>query len=335
MLDVFQTDAYSMVRLTNAINKMPYTPKRLGQLGIFKEKPVDTTSIAVEEKHGILALIPSAGRSTMPTYDRTPNRKIRRFEVPFFPKNDTVMADEVQNVRAFGSEDELEGVAQKVSEKLAVLRQDHEATHEYHRAGAVRGVMLDADGTTELYNWFTEFGITESEVEFDFSDTDDTMVKRQATTVLRLIETALGADTFDKVHAICGDDFFDELITHPGAKAAFDRWSDGRFFREQQFRTGFEWLGILWENYRGQVGAVKFIPDDVCRFVPGGTTQTFEEIFAPGPYTEAVNTMGKKVYVKQEKMKFDIGIELHTSSSHLAICKRPAVLVKGTMVASS
>lgn len=334
MLDVFSTDAYSMVRLTNAINKVPFLPKRLGELGIFKVKNVDTTSIAIEEKHGTLALIPSAARMAMPTYDRTANRHIRRFDVPYFPKNDAVMAEEVQNVRAFGTEDQLEGVAQKISEKLEALRMDHEVTHEFHRVGAINGVMLDADGTTVLFDWFDEFGITETEVEFDFTS-DETEVKTLVTSVLRTIENALGADSFTSIHAICGDAFFDALITHPSAKAAFDRWSDGQFMRDQQFRTGFKWLGVTWENYRGQVGDVAFMETDVCRFVPVGTRDTFEEIFAPGPYTEAVNTIAKKVYAKQERMRFDVGVELHTSSSHLAICKRPAVLVKGQAVLSS
>jgi hypothetical protein len=143
------------------------------------------------------------------------------------------------------------------------------------------------------------------------------------------MEDALGADTYTKIHAICGNTFFDALISHPSAKAAYDRWQDGQFFREQQFRKGFEWAGIHWENYRGGVGATLFIPDITCRFVPAGTQNTFEEVFAPGPYTDAVNTKAKKVYVKQEAMKFDVGIEIHTSSSHIAICKRPAVLIEG------
>ena len=37
-LDIFSSSAFSMVALTDAINKMPYVPGRIGQLGLFREQ---------------------------------------------------------------------------------------------------------------------------------------------------------------------------------------------------------------------------------------------------------------------------------------------------------
>ena len=39
-LDIFSSSAFSMVSLTDAINKMPYVPGRIGQLGLFREQGV-------------------------------------------------------------------------------------------------------------------------------------------------------------------------------------------------------------------------------------------------------------------------------------------------------
>jgi Phage major capsid protein E len=36
-LDIFSSSAFTMVALTDAINKMPYVPGRIGQLGLFRE----------------------------------------------------------------------------------------------------------------------------------------------------------------------------------------------------------------------------------------------------------------------------------------------------------
>jgi Phage major capsid protein E len=55
-LDIFSSSAFTMVALTDAINKMPYVPGRIGQLGLFREQGVSTTSVMIEEREGSLNL---------------------------------------------------------------------------------------------------------------------------------------------------------------------------------------------------------------------------------------------------------------------------------------
>lgn len=49
-LDIFSNNAFSVISLTDAVNKMPFVPGRIGQLGLFEEKGVSTTSIMIEER---------------------------------------------------------------------------------------------------------------------------------------------------------------------------------------------------------------------------------------------------------------------------------------------
>ena len=329
MLDVFKTDAFNTFSLTEAIDKLPYVPKRIGQMGLFKEKGATTATVAVEERQGKLHLLSTHARNTRPQGRSSVRRKLRTFSVPHIPHDDTLMADEVLGVRKFGTEDELESVSSVVNDKLAALKQDHEATWEWHRIRALHGVILDGDGTSVILDLFDAFGVTEEEFEFDFS-----ALKRTCTAIIRSIESALGNDTFTGVHAMCGDAFFDNLITAEEIRRAYDRWQDGKFFREQQRPVGgsgggFEWGGIMWENYRGQVGDVKFVADDECRFFPTGSSVTFQRWNAPANFIEAVNTPGKALYAKQRTMDFDVGIEIHTQSNPLFLVTRPSVLKKG------
>ena len=61
-LDIFSSSAFSMVALTDAINKMPYVPGRIGQLGLFREQGVSTTSVMIEEREGSLTLVETTSR---------------------------------------------------------------------------------------------------------------------------------------------------------------------------------------------------------------------------------------------------------------------------------
>lgn len=335
MLDVFKKDAFNAVSLTESIDKLPYQPGALGKLGLFKEKGISTTTAVIEWREGKISLLMTAARGTMPTVNSSRARKTKSFTVPHIPANDTVMAEEVQNVRSFGSEDQLEAVSEIVTDKLETLKQYHEVTHEYHRIGAIQGVVKDGDGSTTLLNLFTEFGIAETNVNFDF--TAGVMdVKLKVLEVVRALQLALGAETYTSILAVCGDQFFDRLISHDTVKGAFERWQQGTskvpFTIEDPNlqRMGFEFAGVTWMNYRGKIGSVDFIPTATCRFVPIGTKNIFKQYNAPANFMEAVNTVGKRIYAKQRQMDFDIGVELHTQSNPLIICERPAVLIKGT-----
>lgn len=336
MLDVFNTNAYSMVSLTTAINKAPFKPSLLGSMGLFKVRGVSELSVAIEERQGKLSLLRNYARGTMPLVDANPVRKTRVFPLMHFPANDTVMADEVQGIRAFGEEDATETVAAKVNEKLEALRQNHELTHEWLRIGAVTGNVLDGDASTVLYNLFTEFGLTETNVNYQFSS--GTMdVKTQNTIVIRTVEDALGMTQYGSLLALCGDQFFDSLITHASVKGAYEKWqtsaqpkSPFTISSPNEQREGFEFAGITWRNYRGSIGGTRFVATDKARIVPIGVPDLFEVYFGPAPFMETVNTIGKPVYAKQETMKFDVGVELHTNSNPLFMCTRPQCLVKLT-----
>jgi len=333
-LDAFNSDVFNMMSLTEAIDKLPYVPAFLGSKNLFTRKGIQTTTAMFDEREGVLSLIPTAARGSRPTVAARGDRRARSFVVPHLPLTSSILADDVQNVRAFGQETALQTMSAAVNDELESMKQSFEATFEYHRAGAIKGVILDADGTSVIYNLFTEYGLTQHEVVFNLSlSTFD--VKSAATEVLRHIRDALGATMYMGVDALCGDDFFDELTSHAKVAAAFDRWQDGQFLRDQQFESGFPFGGITWYNYRGSIGSIDFFNTDEAYFYPTGVPRLFIEVNAPADYAETVNTIGKPYYAKQERMAFDKGVLIEAQSNPLFICTRPQCLVKGVTSASS
>jgi len=103
ILDVFGSDAFSFVTLTDSINKLPFVPGRLGSLGLFTEAPVPTTSIALEEQAGILTLVNPTPRGGPGETRPKPLRRARILKVPHYQLDDNVLAEEVQNVRELTS----------------------------------------------------------------------------------------------------------------------------------------------------------------------------------------------------------------------------------------
>lgn len=325
-MDIFNDDAFSVVSLTKAIEDTPFVPGRVGQLGIFSEEGVSTTSISIEKVGSTVSLVPAASRGSSGRPMGNDKRQMIPFTATHLPQRASILADEVQNLRAFGSETEVETAQRLMNRKLAKMRRDLDTTIEYQRIGAIKGSILDSDGTTELLNLHTAFGTSVTSHSLVLG-TAGTLVRNKVIEARRKMEAALGGLTYSGARVLCSASFFDALVGHSKVEAAFDRYMNGEFLREDQ-RGGFYFAGAFWEEYRGQVGATKFITDGEAWMVPEGVPDLFVTNYAPADYMETVNTLGQAYYAKQAPKDFGKGIDVETQSNPIHICTRPAVPVK-------
>lgn len=328
LLDVFNDSAFDLAELTKAINLIPYRPTRIGSLGWFGSEPISTTSIAIEMQDEVLTLVPVGARGAPMPVKNLPRRNIRNFNTVHLPQRVQLYADEVQNLRAFGKQSEVELGMARLSRKLAVARRDLDLTIEFQRIGAVKGQILDADGSTVLLNLFTEFGVTQQTHDMVL-DSDTTKVATKCTEVLRKMEDKLGGTMMSGARALCSPEFFDALVGHPAVVETY-KYQQGATLRTDR-RSGFEFGSIWWEEYRGQVGATRFIEANAAYVVPEGVPDLFVTHYAPAPYMETVNTDGLPFYAKREMMDFDKGVDVETQSNPLHLNTRPNAVVKVTI----
>lgn len=337
MLDIFNSNAFGIVPLTDAINKIKFVPGRIGAMGLFQESGVAATSVAIEEKDGILTLISPSARGAPGTTLTKNRRTLRNVTVPHFEIMDSIMAEEVQGVRAWGSETDVEMVMGKVAERGAIHSQSLEATHEYSRIGAVKGTVTYADSTTlDLFALFGVSQIAERDWDLDAASPASGVLRKTCAAVIRQIATELDGIPFSGVHAMCGDNFFDDLIAHTEVRNTYLQQQEA-----SQLRTGyidggaggsygsFNFGGITFENYRGSVGSTTFVNADKCHVFPTGVPGLFRTYYAPADYMETVNTNGQRLYLKQYEMANGKGVHLDSQMNSLDICTRPRTLLLG------
>jgi hypothetical protein len=133
-------------------------------------------------------------------------------------------------------------------------------TLEYMRMGAVRGIILNPDGST-LYNLFTEFNVSQpAEVAFDLSNAANGAVRATCTAVVRTIANALGGIPFQGVYAFCSDTFWDDLIKNAEVRATYLNAVQASELRAGVAFERFNFGGITFENYRGATtGSTQFV----------------------------------------------------------------------------
>ncbi|MBC8722129.1 major capsid protein [Paraburkholderia sp. 31.1] len=347
ILDVFHQDPFTAIALSDAVQRNPYQPVGLGELGVFDPNPIRTKALAVEERTGKLILIPFSQRGEEGTQRTTERRKMRYFDVPRLMHSDTVYAEEVQGIREFGTESVLMQVEAEVARRLSGptgLLASVEYTKEFLRLAALQGLVLDPKDGSVLYNWFDEFQIPQAtETPFDLGATEagkaNTPLRPICNAIIRtMARKSQGAFTpTTRVYAMCGDAFYDAFVNHPDVIRTFVNWSDARALRDNSQGAAFDafvFSGITWFNYRGSDDNVTIkVPDDVVKFFPVGAPGVFREAMAPGETVDWVNTPGRPVYVLPI---FDVlrrmWWKMEAYAYPLYVCTRPEVLLSGRML---
>jgi hypothetical protein len=331
-IDPFNATGFNLTTLTQAINKLPNQYGRLEQLGLFPIKGISTRTLEVEERNGVLALVPTHGWGAPGAQNKSGKRILRTFSIPQMTLEDAVQAADVVGIRRFGSENELETVEQRVNDKLQEMRNKLDQTLEYRRFGALKGIMYDADASTVLYNLYTEFSVSPMAIDFALNVTT-TEVLTKCLTVKRHIEDKLMGERCSGYLALVSSEFYDKLTTHAVVKDAYKYWSAAQRNLTEDQRSGFTFGGITFEEYRATVTntggtQTKLITALDGHIIPLGTSSTFSTFAAAADFVETVNTIGQQYYVKSEVQKYVRGLDMHVQSNVLPMCMRPELLVR-------
>ncbi len=329
-LDVFNGDAFQLTSLSSAIERTPYLPTFIGSLGIFAPEPVRQSSIWVDEREGALTLIQTSATGAPPKELERDTRKARPFVVPRITRGAMLYASEIAGLRAFGTESEQTVVMTEYMRRLQRVRNDIELTKENMRLGALKGTVLDADGST-IYNYYTEFGIAPAaDQTFDF--TDDTadfpaFCRGVARGMARSAKGAMAQGS--SVHALAGDGYFDAIIQHPSVNKLWLNWQASAELRGIDPFSQFTVGGITFHNYRGtDDNTTVAVANDKAHFFPMNAPGIFSEVMAPadefGPY---VGAPGQSVYAMTIRDRDrDAWVKGELYSYPLFMCKRPEVL---------
>jgi hypothetical protein len=329
ILDVFAGSAFDMASLTTMANRTNYSPLRVGKRGIFSTRGINTTKVALDRLDGRVTLIPNTQRGSVSNQFNASTRRSRDLVVPHLPTKRTISPSDVQNLRRMGeatpSMESLDSYLQGEQQKL---RGSHDATLEYQRVGAIKGILLDSDGTTTVTNLFTDFGISQptSVIALATSTTD---VLGRIQVAVNLMLEGLGDVPSQGAMAYCGVGFFNALRDHPKVRDTLLNAQDAETLRNGT-QNGFWFGGVWWEPYYGGVNGVSYIPSAEAQLFPLGTSGVFETVFAPADKLEFVNTTGLPLYSWMVPGAEARSMDLIVESNPLSYCTVPECLVKLT-----
>ena len=325
---LFSPDSFTCADLTAVVNAMPWQPALLRQF--FDMESIRTTSAFIDLEKSHLKLVSDSPRGAMGTPATQSSRSAKTLPAAHLVQPDTITPADVQDVRAFGAS-EPETVAARIAKKQAGLRRNIEATLEYHRIGAVKGQVLDADGSTVLYDLFNVFGVSKpADINLTFP-TDTTGKENPVLSAVQdavdVIDDALGGVPYTGIHAICGAGFWKKLIGNAQVREAYYHWVGRQdALGGNTFETGFTFGGVTFHKYSRAVGGNVLVASNRAELFPVGPG-IMVQAFAPADYMETVNTDGLPFYSVMEEKDMGKGYDLEVQSNPVTFCTFPEALV--------
>ena len=351
ILNVFNSDAFGVVSLTEAVNDITPAYMRLGALGLFKDEGVMNRTVAVDFDPTTNQLLPQSQWGGPGVANKTAVGRSRNYNLPHFPVMDNILAADVQGRRRPGS-DAIQDAQWLLGKKMVEMRTKLDQTLEWMRLGVLKSGQVKDGAGNLILDIYADFGISQTSTSFVLgTTTTDVMGKIAA--VKRNILAALRGELVTGYVAICSDAFYDAFVSHPNVKLEFTYFqnptgnqnlagdysgtavspnSAGLFGAAGR---GFLFGDVIWLNYTGSVtdssGASQPLVDASSAYLFPTGTNVFKTFYAPADYMETVNTEGMPFYAKQRIMNFDKGIEVECQSNPLPICLKPAVIQKLTV----
>ena len=338
MDNVFDQDPWSLVSMTNAMNRPvegQHIPNVLDDL--WDEESIDTIDVFLERRGEELSLVPATAYGGVGDKTELDKADGETFRLITLPTEFSVMAHEVQGVRAFGTQDQTETMEMKRDQKLAKARRRIEATMRFHRAKSLfEGKILDANGTKVLMDINAKFGVTQQTHQIALG-TAGTKVKTKLEEAKDKSIDAIGDSTsVIGWRGYAGRNWHNQFVSHQAVEKAFDRYENGAFLRDSQGKSPFNFVDIDWYKFYGQIkgqsgGAINFIDPDAAYLVPiTDDPSAYQTWFGPAPYEGVVNTMGRPFYAVQLERNVK-GMNGEACSVTLSLARRPRSIIKLTL----
>lgn len=309
--------------MTEAINKLPSTPSIIRELGLFKPKYHTTTFVRLGEKNRALALVSAVPRGAAGEGVNTEYNHIGNFDMLHLIKHDQILADDVQNLASWGTDNKAATIAELVNDKLADMKQDIEHTREHLMFGALQGKILNADGS-ELIDIYKRFGLTRQKTTLATAAKDNLTIGFEA--IKTMARKNRKGENVSGWICLCSAKFFNAIISHQSIIDIYLRHQEAKAYRDG-FDGTFETAGIRFIQYDEEFASGAKIADGSAIFVPQGTRDTFYEHFAPANINGAVNTRAQAYYAQREKLSFDKGWQLEAQSNPLPLVHRPELVM--------
>ncbi len=330
------TNPFETTDFTRAINVIPNEWNMTQTMGLWTEESVTEDLFALYIENHTLGLIKDQPRGGKNNVNRDDLRKLISFLVPHYPVDDYLTPKDVRGKIAYGSSDAKvkETWQDALGRKLKRMRRLHSDTLEFARMKAITtGTVWSPNGTAAA-NYYTDFGVTRTEVNFQLNSGATEVVAKNEQVIAGIQDNIMNGQTMTDIVGLVSPEFFSAYVTQAGVKDAYRYFSSSPNPLRDRLGSGkgriFDHAGLILIEYRGTAAnGERFIPAGDAYFFPLGTDDMFVTYYAPAEKFADMNTLGEKMYAWVYPDEKDEKITIQTESNFLNLIRRPQAIIRG------
>lgn len=325
--DIWNADCFGIASMTEGMNCTIAVPTFWASLGIYEEEFPRTTRVGFDRKFESLRILPTKAVGDLGEVNKQDPYETIDLKIPYIPKTTTITGYDYQDRRAFGRV-ELESLADIVASEQRKQRMEHDLTLEYHRWGALMGLVLDADGTNVVMDMEKTFCYGPQRAVWNKDE--DCGLKQVIRGCKRAVRRHLqgkGA-AIQRWHILMGENFANCLLCSEEYKCLFDRPREGGELRRGEVFETYDFYGARWEEAFAEIGACgdTWIHPDKAYMFPVGIPGMWKTYYGPGAKWTDVNSPSEKFYSHQWETEGGFGRKIHSHSRPLVVNRIPGAI---------
>lgn len=271
-------------------------------------------------------------------------------KIPHFPADDSITPNDVDGIVRAGSLSEfaeLDTVASVRADKMIDLREAHALTLEAARMQMITTGTVYSPRSTVVTNFYTEFGVTRTEIDVDFAGAADP--RGTINTAKKASRNALRDGQAGTVRAfvvLCSDTFYMALQQNAFVTDAFKYVDQGQAQQillgkggadvagldarfEQMSLFGCTFINVGEAGYENAAGTfVPFIPEGDAYMLPVGVRDMFKTYFAPANRFSSINRPSQGSYWFEYLNEKNDNIEIMTEQNFMNALLNPGAVVR-------
>lgn len=335
---IVRDSKFTITDHTPEINLIPKIWSLITGMNLFSEvHNITGTTADVEYVTEVQGDIPARLRGGERNYVGSENAKVIPLKVPFYPLDRRISPKDIQSFRQYGSGNEAKTVLTEVTRVMQRIRNDHTVLIEKAQAAAIQGIGLNGIAPNTHYNYFTEFGFTQTSVQVDFTsgsvDPATTIEKDARRTIITSAQDGTDSHASYSLVTICHPEWFDAFIAHPDVEEAYTNYASEQ--EPLRKRLGMNNPDDSVRVFRHK--DVTYIEDLSGNFpageafmMPRDFGNMFRCYYSPADDLEYANTEGQELYLWYKGNDFDRQYKVESEASFLMVNTRPDLVIRLT-----
>jgi hypothetical protein len=335
------TSNFEVVDRTNEILVLPQNWTLMNDTGMWNEEFLATRTVTFEERNGHLFIVKDQVPGTKPQTTGNDLRKLHSYPMSHHPFLDALLPQDIATVLRPGALDvQLDSKDRALMVKMERIRKSYDRTMNFARFRTVANGDIWAPNGTIAGNFYTDFGITRQNVNFDLANANSDIIDKCNQVIANFQAQGTEGQEIQRVVAYCSGGFFSALIAHPKVQAAYNLYAAVAPQQISRDRAGgmalyrrFTFSNIEFIEVTTAVDGTPLVDTDKAVFIADDGDGAFMTYFGPPNRFGYVNTTAERTYMWTYEDPRGTQVTVEAEMNMINIMRRPGFVSGGSKAA--